>query len=64
MEVILFYFCGGDPVAVLAVYTPKHNALEEVQNSSILELNPLSLSINTFIINWQEILHDHISVLT
>ena len=39
---------GGEPVAVLVVFTPKHNALE-VQNSSIPELNSLSLSINTFI---------------
>ena len=45
-----FCFWGGEPVAVLAVFTPKHNALEEVQNSSIPELNPLSLSINTFIV--------------
>ena len=32
-------FCRGDPVAVLAVFTPKHNALEDVRNSSIPELN-------------------------
>ena len=34
-----FCFCRGDPVAVLAVFTPKHNALEDVRNSSIPELN-------------------------
>ena len=38
-----FCFWGGEPVAVLAVFTPKDNALEEVQNSSIPELNLLSI---------------------